>query len=276
MEEKKMLYSYKMKKECRGSKGYASAVVIAAFLFVSLFAAVSACSAADDVQIAVNPSHITIAAFYNGTSIKATGTVPAGSDILIRITGEVEEVHLKKKGKVGGLLWMNTGKLSLKNVPGVFMVYTTPDLAKVVNLHTINLGYWSVKDQVELEPENEAKEFLFKELVKLKEKEGVYIIDSKSVKYTGTSDGMRQYEVNIAVPPKMKAGEYSVEAYAIKDNAVAGKAGTTLTISLVGFPAWIAGLAFGHELLYGIMAVFVAIAAGLVMGVLFKDKGGAH
>jgi len=271
-----MFYSYKKEKEGRGIKGYASAVAVAAFLFVSVFAAVSACYAEDGVNIAIDPSEITIAAFYNGTTIKATGTVPAGADVMVRITGEGEEVHLKKKGKVGGLLWMNTGKINFKNVPAVFMVYTTPDLAKIINLHTIDLGYWSVKDQVELEPETEAKEFLFKEFVKLKEDEGVYIVDDKSVKYTGTSDGSRQYEINIAVPPKMKPGHYSVEAYAIKDKSVAGKAFTELTITLIGFPAWIAGLAFGHELLYGVMAVFVAIAAGLLMGVLFKDKGGAH
>ncbi len=246
------------------------------FMIITVFAAASSRCEAEDVQVAVDPSDISIAAFYNGTSVKATGTIPANADVVIRITGAGEEVHLKKKGKVGGLLWMNTGKITFKNVPGVFMVYTTPELAKVVNLHTINLGYWSVKDQVELEPENEVKEFLFKEFVKLKEEEGVYVIDSKSVKYAAGPDGTRQFEVNIAVPPKMKPGQYSVEAYAVADNSVVGKADTALMITLIGFPAWIAGLAFGHELLYGTMAVLVAIAAGLAMGILFKDKGGAH
>ncbi len=271
-----MLYSEKLNRYMKVMVNSVPLAGIVAFLFVLTIAASAGMSSAKDISLAINPDHISISAFYNGTSIKATGSIPADSDVIIRITGKGEEVHLKKKGKVGGLLWMNTGKITLKNVPAVFMVYTTPELGKVVNLHEINLGYWSVKDQIELEPENEAKEFLFKEFTKLKEEEGVYIIDTKSVKYTGNANGAKQFEINIAVPPKMTPGDYTVEAYAIAGNNIVGRADTALTISLVGFPAWIASLAFGHELLYGIMAVVVAVAAGLVTGMIFKDKGGAH
>jgi len=270
-----MLYLDKIRKECREEMRWAFTAAFVLLLLVTLTAA-PACCADDNVQISVDPPEISIAAFYNGSSVRAAGTVPAGADVVVRITGSGEEIHLKKKGKVGGLLWMNTGKVTFKNVPAVFMVYTTPELANMVNMHSINLGYWSVKDQVELEPENEVKEFLFKEFVKFKEEEGVYMVDSKSVQYKANADGSRQFEINIAVPPKMKPGQYSVEAYAVADNSVIGHADTALLIKLIGFPAWIAGLAFGHELLYGTMAVLVAIAAGLVMGVLFKGKGGAH
>ena len=248
------------------------AVIAAAFFIVML--AYGACGSAQNVKLSIEPSEISISAFYNGSSIKATGTVPEGADVIVRITGEGEEVHLKKKGKVGGLLWMNTGKISFKNVPAVFMVYTTPELAKAVN--AINLGYLSVKDKVEMEPEKEAKEVLFKEFAKLKEEEGVYVIDSESLHYMGTADGSRQFEINIAVPPKMKPGHYSVEAYAVANGNVMDKTETALTITMIGFPAWIAGLAFGHALLHGIMAVIVALVAGLAMGLLFRGGGGAH
>ncbi len=249
---------------------------LASFIFVMFVAVAAGTVSADEIKISVVPSEISISAFYDGAHIKAAGTIPAGADVVIRITGEGEEVHLKKKGKVGGLLWMNTGKLTFKNVPAVFMIYTTPDVADRVNHETINLGYFSAKDQIELEPENEAKEALFKEFVKLKESERVYVIDTGSVKYTSGQAGPRQFEADIAVPPKMKPGEYVVEAYAVKNDHIVARADTALVIKLVGFPAWIASLAFGHELLYGIMAVVVAVAAGLLMGVVFKSKGGAH
>ena len=266
------------KKSCKLLNITASVVplqLIMAFLFaIAVVMATDNCNA-QNVSIKADPSHIQISAFYDGTSIKATGTIPAGTDIVVRITGEGEEIHLKKKGKVGGLLWMNTGAITFKNIPAVFMVYTTPEMAKMENLNEM-LGYFSVKDKVEIEPVDEAKEFLFKEFTKLKEEEGVYIIDTKSVKYNGTSNGERQFEIDINVPPKMKPGEYSVEAYALSGSNIVGKADTELIISLIGFPAWISGLAFGHELLYGIMAVVVAVVAGLVTGMIFKDKGGAH
>ena len=271
-----MLYSLK---NITGSKGVTRRFCpagLASFMFVMFVALMAGMGSADEIKFSIAPSEISISAFYDGAHIKATGTIPAGSDVVIRITGEGEEVHLKKKGKVGGLLWMNTGKLTFKNVPAVFMIYTTPDVADIVNHETINLGYFSAKDQIELEPENEAKEELFKEFVKLKESEGVYVIDTSSVKYTSGQAGTRQFEADIAVPPKMKPGEYVVEAYAVQKDNIVARANAPLVIKLIGFPAWIASLAFGHELLYGTMAVVVAVAAGLLMGVIFKDKGGAH
>lgn len=251
-----------------------SCPAVTAALFFIVMLTYGACSCAEDMSLSIAPSEISISAFYNGSSIKATGTVPAGADVIVRITGAGEEVHLKKKGKVGGLLWMNTGKITFKNIPAVFMIYTTPELAKTVN--TINLGYLSVKEQVKMEPEEEAKEALFKEFAKLKEEEGVYVIDSESLQYKENTDGSRHFEINITVPPKMKPGQYSVEAYAVAGGNVTNKANTALIITMIGFPAWIAGLAFGHALLHGIMAVIVALVAGLAMGLLFRGGGGAH
>ncbi len=271
--KKEMLYSIKYMKDREVGHRCLYPLVFTVILLVSMTASICW---AENVNLAVAPPEISISAFYNGTSIKATGTIPANSDVVLCITGPGEVVHLKKKGKVAGLLWMNTGKITLKNVPAVFMVYTTPAVAKMINLPTINLGYWSVKDQVKLEPVSASKEFLFKEFIKLKEEEGIYTIDKESIKYSEEPGGLRHFEINVKVPPKMKPGVYTVEASAISNDSVLGRAKTNLTLKLVGFPAWIAGLAFGHELLYGCMAVLVAIAAGLVMGVLFKDKGGAH
>jgi len=268
-----MLYSGKYMKDREVGPRCLYPVVFTVILLVSML---SSFCWAENVSVAVSPPEIAISAFYNGTTIKATGTIPAGSDAVLCITGPGEVVHLKKKGKVAGLLWMNTGKITLENVPAVFMVYTTPTVAKMINLPTINLGYWSVKDKVKLKPVSASKEFLFKEFIKLKEEEGVYSIDKESIKYSDGPDGLRHFEINVQVPPKMKPGKYMVEVSAISNDSVLGRAKTHLSLKLVGFPAWIASLAFGHELLYGSMAVLVAIAAGLVMGVLFKDKGGAH
>ena len=44
----------------------------------------------------------------------------------------------------------------------------------------------------------------------------------------------------------------------------------------VGMPAWISSLAFNHGALYGILAVLVAVVAGLGTGILFKGGKGAH
>jgi uncharacterized protein (TIGR02186 family) len=231
---------------------------------------------AEEMKISASPTHIQITAFYNGSHVKVTGEIPSGADVAIRLKGVGEEVHLKKKGQVGGLLWMNTGKIIFKNVPDVFMVYTTGSVASMLDDPSLHLGYWSVSDEVEVEPASEDKKFLFGEFIKLKESNGVYIIDKNSIKYNGESGGKKQFEAELFIPPKMKPGTYKIEAFAIQDGKIVANANVPFTLELVGFPRWISDLAWNHSLLFGLMAVFVALGAGLAIGMIFRGGGGAH
>ncbi len=45
-----------------------------------------------------------------------------------------------------------------------------------------------------------------------------------------------------------------------------------IEVRMVGFPAFLATLAYEHAALYGIVAVVIAIATGFLMGFLFKGK----
>jgi len=74
----------------------------------------------------------------------------------------------------------------------------------------------------------------------------------------------------------MNAGKYLIEAITIKDGKAVGRASEEITIELSGLPKIIALLSYEHSLLFGIMAVVIAVATGLLIGVLFKGGGGAH
>jgi uncharacterized membrane protein YraQ (UPF0718 family) len=43
---------------------------------------------------------------------------------------------------------------------------------------------------------------------------------------------------------------------------------------MVGFPAWLAALAYEHGAAYGVLAVVIAIVTGFAMGFIFKGGGG--
>ncbi len=222
------------------------------------------------------PNKIHISAFYNGMKVEATGEIPAGAEAAIRISGRYTELHLKKKGKVAGLLWMNVGDVTIGNVPEVFLVFASQGVSKVLDDPALNLGYVYLQKEMELEPANEDKDFIFGEFVKLQERTKTYGIFSDAVEYTGEKEGRRQFKAHLFIPPKMQQGEYKVELFAIKDGQIVGKTETKLALEQVGFPALITKFAFQHALVYGVVAVIIAVLAGLLMGVLFGGKGGAH
>ena len=229
----------------------------------------------ENLEIELKPNHINIGTFYNGTTVTAKGKIPVGAEVVLRISGHYTELHLKKKGKIAGLLWMNIGDVTVGNVPEVFMVVCSQNMKDRIDDPGLNLGYKYLEKMMTIEPEYEDKGFIFKEFVKLQEKSGTYGIFSGNVRYTGESSGFRTFEATIPVPPKMKQGEYKVEAFAVRGNEIIESSAEELILKQVGFPALVSKLAFNYSLLYGIGAVIIAIFAGLLMGILFKG-GGSH
>ncbi len=224
----------------------------------------------------IKPNLIKIGTFYNGTTVKVKGRIPRGSDAVLRLSGHYTHISLKKKGKIAGLLWMNTGDITIGNVPEVFLIISSSEMKQKMDDPALNLGYKYLEKMMTLEPEGEDKGFIFKEFVKLLEQTGTYGIFTNNLNYTTEQDGSRSFEATIPIPPKMKQGLYKVELFAVKNSQVIGKKEKNLNLEQVGFPALVSKMAFDHSLIYGAGAVIIAIFAGLLMGILFKGKGGAH
>lgn len=247
-------------------------VVMAAGLYVSPLV----CFAAGALQMQLAADTINISTFYNGTTLEAKGTAPADVDVVLEVSGPKKDVHLKEKGKVLGFLWMNKTDVALENTPADYMIYTPENSGKdIIGLQT-GIGYQSLVKDIVINPETEDKAFIFAEYVKLMEKAGVYAINKGAVKYGPVTDGVKPFVATLIIPSKMSAGKYQVKAFAVQNGVVTDKMQTDLTIQLQGFPALISSLAYNHSLLFGIMAVVIAIAAGLLVGVLFKGGGGSH
>lgn len=245
-------------------------------LTVVLFAAASAAQSQAAVTLELDRSRVEINAFYNGTTVHCRGTVPAGAEVVIRVSGRPEDLHLKKKGKAGGVLWMNIGDLKFANAPKVYMLYTSKGAADTITDRNFEFSYAALADRVEIEPAGTDKDKWFGEFVKLKKHDGVYADYPGAVTITPDDGGAGRFEAELVIPPRMMADDYRIAAYAVINGRIAGKAEKALAIRQVGFPKKLSNLAFNHALAYGIFSVLIAIAAGFIMGMLFKDKGGAH
>ena len=229
----------------------------------------------------VHPDHIEIGTDYDGQEIMISGTVSKNEDILVRITGAGKDEKFKKKGKVFGLLWMNLNTIEMKNVPSMMLIAPSDYIERWRQKNPeawkrLGLGFEAVKEGITLLPENENKDMIFHELLKLKEKAGMYGICQKAVRYTNNQD-IRNYEVRIALPGSLPQGDYSIEIFGIGNGRILDKHTIPFSARQVGFPAFLSDLAFNHGLLYGILAVIIAIMGGLIIGFLFKGgKGSAH
>ena len=228
---------------------------------------------AADIDLALAQSTIKISTFYNGTTLKLSGSVPADAEAVIQVDGAKHTVPLKVKGKVAGVLWMNKTDVELENTPSVYMLYTPKNFTISPSF---DAGYDALEKDITIIPETADKHFVFGEFIKLMEKSAVYGINNGAVTYGSINNGHKPFTATITIPPKMNAGDYTITAFAVKNSTMLASTAQKLTIEFAGLPKAIASLAFGMPLLFGIMAVFIAVATGLIIGVLFKGGGGAH
>jgi uncharacterized protein (TIGR02186 family) len=237
----------------------------------------NAAQAAVDLGVTLTPAQVLMGANYNGQQISISGRVPSGASALIRVTGPPEDRRLKQKGRALGLLWMNMDSVEISKVPDVFLLYLPPEARDQQTAWTaLGIGLEGVRDQAEIVTSDPDKAAIFNEFVKLKQKSGLYGVVDNAVLY-GADDGrMKPFSATLALPAALPQGKYQIEVLAIENGTIDASTVKQIDAHEIGMPALVSKLAFDHGTLYGILAVLVAIIAGLGTGLLFKDKGGAH
>lgn len=256
---------------------------------ISILLALSCClvlgwpfsSAASYLKARLSPEGVDIGAFFNGAKVYITGDVSRDAEVVVRLSGMPQDVALKKKGKILGLLWMNLYSITIHNVPNLYLIYVSKDFkatarAQPDKLEELGFGFAALKKQVEISSGEAERDAVFEEFLKLKESEGLYAIETGEITYGEAESGGKSFGAVLQIPPRLTPGKYVVETFAVKDGAVAARTTADLQVRQVGLPALISKLAFKHGALYGLLAAIIAIAAGLLMGVIFKGEKGAH
>ncbi|OPX41313.1 MAG: hypothetical protein DRG82_06040 [Deltaproteobacteria bacterium] len=255
--------------------------IILAVFVSSILLHPTALTAAQSLQVNLKPNHIAMGATYNGTTISVTGKIPADAEVLIRLLGHYSDTKLKKKGRALGFLWMNMGAVEFKNIPSVFLLLPSPDLEKFSRgdheaWRKIGLGFGTLEEKAVIVPASEDKEKLFKDFRKLKESAELYGVQKNRIRYGSTTGSMKPFAATMSIPSDIPEGTYTVQVYAIRDASIVASAEQSITAEEVGFPATLSFLAFHHATLYGVLAVVVAIIAGLFTGLIFKGAKGGH
>jgi uncharacterized protein (TIGR02186 family) len=231
--------------------------------------------AAAPMTMTASPTNILMGARFDGVTLKASGTIPAGSDVILRFTGAPEELHLRKKGKVFGLLWMNTGKVVLNNVPRIFLVESSRSFDQLGAAAT-PFQLASLKSSIKVEEGASSGDVdVIHELLLLKKNDGLYTETTGGIHLGPDTGATRTFAAEIAIPSAVAPGHYNIEAVAVKDGVVVGQQATDVEAKLIGFPAWLSKMAFNNGLLYGILATVIAVVSGLAIGLVFQSKG-AH
>ena len=228
----------------------------------------------------VTPRNIPINLLYHGAKLNIKGESNADDDLIIRISSEPMDAHMKFKGKAAGLFWMKMGDISFEHVPAVYLIASSGNLDNLLQKDELikeGIGYEALKAnaKVETSAPNMNEDHWIEEFVKFKKAEKLYRIQEGGITRSQGSSG-NQYQLDIDWPFQAAPGTYNIEVLEVRDGKVTDRSETSLTVARSGIVARLSNLAFNQPAVYGIIAIVVAMASGFAVGALFKKGGGAH
>jgi len=226
-----------------------------------------------------NHDHITIDFFYNGSTVGVKGISDPGTDLIIKIASQDGHQSLREKGKVGGVLWMNTGELKIEQVPNLYFLQSTRNVEDILSKEETNkyvIGYPALKDHIQMNVAVDGeKTKWFNEFIKFKESSKLYATSSGKIS-VAQKGGVQDYYILTQWPYQALPGNYTVTVYAVKDKKVIETATANVFVEQVGLVKAFANMAKNNAAVYGIISILAALGSGFGVGLVFKKSGGAH
>jgi len=262
---------------------FSNARSVGAIFLALIFSALqlaSATPASAMLTTKANHEHITIDFFYHGSSVSVSGESDPDMDMVIKITAKEGEQALKKKGKVGGILWMNVGKLIFEKTPNFYEVFSTKKIEDILSREEMEkyvIGYPALLKHIEIKPvaNDEEKATWFNEFVKFKEAYNVYVTSSGNIT-TKSVNGRQEYSLQTDWPYQAEPGDYLITVYAVKNSKVVEQAESKVNVEQVGIVKTLATMAKDNAAIYGLLSVGIALCAGIGVGLVFRKGGGSH
>ena len=248
-------------------------------------AGAAASAAAEKVEADVSTRSVLVTFGFTGTEIIVFGSVdhsrqPSAEalyyDVAVVFEGAPTALVARRKSNVAGL-WMNTASLNFDRVPSYYAVASTRPVEEIADEailaeHGIGLAHVKIRPRqgrVPTVPEAELQTYI-DAVVRLKQKEGLYIERNYDVGFIGRS----LFRASVKLPANIPVGPLDARVYLFREGKLLSSYNSRVMLEREGAELWLYGFSLRYPLLYGFFAVAIAMSAGLAASVVFRR--GAH
>ncbi|WP_409360868.1 TIGR02186 family protein [Bartonella heixiaziensis] len=230
----------------------------------------------ETIQIIVTTNRITVDAHFDGRDLYIAGvlenTDPLYSqqnryDIVVSLEGQARSMVMREKKRNAGV-WINADSLIFKNVPLFYSMVTTREIEDITSAEGYKrLGLGLSYLLLQTDEQDQAKIQVFRdELIKLQKAKRLYNEEIGGVRFgSGTL-----FTAHFRLPANIPVGHYQVRAYLFRDGQFIDSTTTTLEIVKAHIAYTIFHAAHRNSLLYGFVAVLVAISTGFLCRLIFR------
>ncbi len=231
---------------------------------------------AEEIVAALSQNRVSITANFDGSEILIFGAVkreaPAPNaeplGLIVTVAGPSEAVSVRRKAKRYGI-WINTDLVEVDQAPSLYAIATSAPLHDILR-DTEDLRYKiSIPRAIRSlgAPASVKNAGTFTEaLIRIRTKNGLYQINPGSV-LVGEET---LFSTSVALPSNLTEGDYTARIFLTRNGQVIDAHETTIDVRKVGLERWLFNLAHDQPLAYGLLSLFIAIAAGWGASAVFR------
>ncbi len=240
-------------------------------------------SAKEAVEADVSTRTIAVTSAFTGTEIVVFGSVvnsrqPSAEagyyDVIVVLEGMPIPVTVRRKTNVAGL-WINTDAVNFESVPSYYAIASTRPIEEIADAaflerNAIGHDYARLSPAahsvIETQP-GEIKDYK-DAVVRLKQKDGLYIKEDYAVIFIGKS----LFRSSIALPANVPVGPMTARVYLFREGDLLSTFQSKVRLERSGIELWLYRAAIHHPLYYGIAAVLVAALSGWLASMPFRRQ----
>lgn len=233
-----------------------------------LVAIAPALSTAEVVVLGLSREKVSITTRFVGSEILIFGAVkrekPIPTDaplqVVITVAGPSTPITVRRKAKRFGI-WINTDAVEVDAAPSFYAVATTAPMREVLSdtedlrqKITIDRAIRSVGAPANI---RDAANFT-NALIRIRREAGLY----QRLEGQVALDQQTLFRTAIKMPANLTEGDYVTRIFLTRNGAIVSSYETMIDVRKVGLERWLFTLSRQQPMLYGLMSLAIAIAAG--------------
>jgi uncharacterized protein (TIGR02186 family) len=221
-------------------------------------------------QVVADLSHhlVAITTGFVGTEVLLFGATEGEGDVIVVVRGPERREVVRRKARIGGI-WVNQQELAFDGAPAFYATAASKPVDDLLSKR-LQARHRIGTDNLELHPARQLDEKLLAQfragLVRNKTRQGLYLDKPGKLTFLGN----RLFRTALYFPANVPTGTYTVETFLVRQGRVVSAQTSPLLISKVGLGAEVYRFAHKYSILYGILAILIALAAGWAAGAVFR------
>jgi uncharacterized protein (TIGR02186 family) len=256
---------------------------VLAFLFASLLLSLGLTAAAEEqrpevVQSDISMREISIQSNFTGVEIVLFGSIdfskaPAPDekpyDVIMVVRGPDRPLVIRRKERIAGL-WMNGDSKTFSAVPDFYAVLASRPFRAIASeemLKPLGIGFANLDYGKTVEDDNTDDEFRAN-LIRLQQERRLFQESDDAIGFIGRS----LFRGSVDLPVNVPIGRYTTQVFLFRDGKLLSQSQSSLQVHKVGLERVVYMLAYRYPLTYGLLAVLIAISAGLLAWTAFRRE----